>query len=279
MSVFVARVLSSSCLRSETQVPSPPPSLPSASSGPRLAPPANDTAETATAFRAVDGSTRCSCSSSTVPASLAGSRKNRRSAPTSTPVPAVTATHQRLPSNQPGLSGSVNQRLVPAFTSPRNASAASASTTPKIAALRMRLQNPGDRVKASASEAASSPARGRVCPLMTQPSEGCGPSLSSIRSRCASVKSRAIAGRTSTTATPKTISTPVRVALGAARVGDGEGLGQQVGVLGDAPAPDHGGDRGDRERAHAAGGAAAQQHEHAEPAAARRGSPAAALRR
>ena len=56
--VFVARISSLSFRRSETQVPSPPPILPSASSGPRLAPPANDTNETATAFRTVDGSTR-----------------------------------------------------------------------------------------------------------------------------------------------------------------------------------------------------------------------------
>jgi hypothetical protein len=46
--------------------------------------------------------------------------------------------------------------------------------------------------------------------------EGCGLSLSSIRLRCASVKSSAIAGSTSTTATAKTISTLVRVALAAA---------------------------------------------------------------
>src|SRR5262250_608431 len=39
LSAFVALVLLSSCRRCETQVPRPPPSLPSASSGPRLAPP------------------------------------------------------------------------------------------------------------------------------------------------------------------------------------------------------------------------------------------------
>ena len=58
VSVFVARTSSLSFLRSETHVPSPPPILPSASSGPRLAPPANDTSETATPFKTVDGSTR-----------------------------------------------------------------------------------------------------------------------------------------------------------------------------------------------------------------------------
>ena len=122
--------------------------------GPEARAPASDTAETATAFKTVDGSTRCSCSSSTVPGSLAGSRVNRRRAPTSTPAPAVTATHHRLPSNQPGVSGSVNHRSVPAFTIARNANAANASTTPNTTAFRIRPQNPGDRVKASPSGAA-----------------------------------------------------------------------------------------------------------------------------
>src|SRR5215218_2295936 len=45
---------------------------------------------------------------------------------------------------------------------------------------------------------------------------GEGLELSATRSRWASVKSSAIDGSTSTTATPKTISTPVSVALGAA---------------------------------------------------------------
>ena len=81
---------------------------------------------------------------------------------------------------------------------------------------------------------------------------GCGLSPSSIRLRCASVNSRAIDGSTSTTATPKTISTLVSVALGAAPSAIVSVFGQQVGVLGDAPAPDHGGDGADRERARAA---------------------------
>ena len=134
LSVFVARTSSLSLRRSETQVPNPPPIFPSASSGPRLAPPASDTSETATAFRTVEGSTRWSLSSLTVPGSLTGTRKKRRSTPTSTPAPAVTATHQRLPSNQPGFFGSVNQSLVPPLTNARNASAANASTTPNNAA-------------------------------------------------------------------------------------------------------------------------------------------------
>ena len=128
--MFVARTSSLSFRRSETQVPSPPPNFPSASSGPRLAPPASDTSETATAPGTVEGSTRWSLSSSTVPALLSGTRKKRRSTPTMTPAPAVTATHQRLPSNHPGCSGSVNQRSVPPFTNPRNTSPAKASTTP-----------------------------------------------------------------------------------------------------------------------------------------------------
>ena len=75
LSVFVARTSSLSFCRSETQVPSPPPIFPSASSGPRLAPPASDTSETATAPGTVEGSTRWSLSSLTVPASLTGTRK------------------------------------------------------------------------------------------------------------------------------------------------------------------------------------------------------------
>jgi hypothetical protein len=130
----VSLVLVSSLRRCGTQVPSPPPILPSASSGPRLAPPTSDTSETATAFRTVDGSTRSSRSSFSVPDSLAGSRKTRRSTPTSTPAAAVTATHHRLPENQSGFFGSVNQSFVPPLTNPRNASAATASTSPNTTA-------------------------------------------------------------------------------------------------------------------------------------------------
>ena len=151
MSVFVARMSWLSFFRSETQVPSPPPISPSPPSGPRLAPPASDTSDTATAFGAVEGSTRWSFSSSTVPGNLAGSRNSRRSTPTSTPAAAVTATHQRLPSNQPGFFGSVNQRSVPPLTNPRNAKLANARTTPKNAAYPISRQNPGDRVNATPS--------------------------------------------------------------------------------------------------------------------------------
>src|SRR3954463_16134740 len=122
--MFWLRVISS-----ETQVPSPPPINHSPPSGPRLAPPASDTSDTATPFRTVEGSTRSSLISSTVPGNLAGSRNSRRSTPTSTPAAAVTATHQRLPSNQPGVFGSVNQRLVPPLTNPKNAKLANASTS------------------------------------------------------------------------------------------------------------------------------------------------------
>ena len=140
-----------SFFRSETQVPSPPPMFPSASSGPRLAPPASDASDTATAFGTVEGSTRWSLISSTVPGNLAGSRNSRRSTPTSTPAAAVTATHQRLPSNQPGFFGSVNQRLVPPLTNPKNARLANARTTPKNAACPISRQNPGDCVNATPS--------------------------------------------------------------------------------------------------------------------------------
>ncbi len=157
MSVFVARMSSLSFFRSETQVPSPPPISPSPPSGPRLAPPASDTTETATACRTVEGSTRSSFSSWTVPGIFTGSRNSRRSTPTSTPAPAVTATHHRLPSNQPGFFGSVNQRSVPTSTNPRNAKAANASTTPNNAAYPISRQNPGDRATATTSEPGCDP--------------------------------------------------------------------------------------------------------------------------
>ena len=85
---------------------------------------------------------------------------------------------------------------------------------------------------------------------------------SSIRLRWASVNSRAIDGSTSTTATPKTISTPVSVALGAAPSSIVSVLRQQVRVLGDAPAPDHGDDGADRERRGRRGARRGEQHEH-----------------
>src|SRR3954453_13005575 len=146
-----------SFFRSETQVPSPPPISPSAPSGPRLAPPASDTSDTATPFRTVEGSTRSSLISSTVPGNSAGSRNTRRSTPTSTPAAVVTATHQRLPSNQPGVFGSVNQRSVPPLTNPKNARPANASTTPKDAAYPISRQNPGDWVNAPPSAPGGDP--------------------------------------------------------------------------------------------------------------------------
>ena len=69
-----------------------------------------------------------------MPGSLTGTRRKRRRTPTSTPAPAVTATHQRLPSNHPGFFGNVNQSFVPPFTNPKNARPANASTTPNNAA-------------------------------------------------------------------------------------------------------------------------------------------------
>jgi hypothetical protein len=61
-----------------------------------------------------------------MPATFGGTR----STPTSTPAAAVTATHQRLPENQSGFFGTVNQRFVPPFSNPRNAGVTKASTTP-----------------------------------------------------------------------------------------------------------------------------------------------------
>jgi hypothetical protein len=69
-----------------------------------------------------------------VPGSLTGSRRTRRSTPTSTPAAAVTATHHRLPENQSGFFGSVDQSFVPPLTNPRNAYPAKVSTSPNTTA-------------------------------------------------------------------------------------------------------------------------------------------------
>ena len=94
---------------------------------------------------------------------------------------------------------------------------------------------------------------------------GAGLDVSSTKLRWTRVNSSAIAGSTTTTATPKTISTLVSVALGAAASAIVSCCGQQVGVLGDAPGPDHGGDRSDRERAGAAAGVAVSSTSTAAP--------------
>jgi hypothetical protein len=88
--------------------------------------------------------------------------------PTSTSAPAVTPTHQRLPSNQPGSLGSVNQSFVPPLINPKNAKAAKASATPNNAASRMITQNPGDLVSATDSklEDGASFSRDCGCPFM-----------------------------------------------------------------------------------------------------------------
>ena len=107
-----------------------------------------------------------------MPGSLTGTRRKRRRTPTSTPAAAVTATHQRRPSNQSGFFGSVNHSFVPPLTNAKNARAAKASTTPNNAAYRMIAQNPGDRVRATKSEPEDgvSPEPGRGCSLMNEAS-------------------------------------------------------------------------------------------------------------
>ena len=52
--------------------------------------------------------------------------------------------------------------------------------------------------------------------------------------------------------------------------GDRQLLGQQVGVLGKAPGPNHQGRRPHREHASEALGAAAQQHQHSDAAGSRK---------
>ena len=70
-----------------------------------------------------------------------------------------------------------------------------------------------------------------------------------MRLRWTSVNSSPIAGSTMKTATPNTINKPASVALGAAASSMVSFSGQEVGPLRDAPAPDHGGHRANRQRA------------------------------
>ena len=85
------------------QLPAPPPRAPRAFSGPRLAPPISDTAETTVIPGTNRGSTCPSCRSGIRPGISSGRRVRRRNSPTTTPAPAVTATHHHCPPNQPGF--------------------------------------------------------------------------------------------------------------------------------------------------------------------------------
>ena len=131
-SVFTCESSALSPRRRDTQVPAPPPMDPNAFSGPRLAPPISDTADTATIPGTSRGSTRPSCRSAIRPGVCSGSRVTRRSSPTTTPAAAVTAIHHHCPPNQPGLA--TTYQLSPKPMTPMNTKLASAPTTPRAAA-------------------------------------------------------------------------------------------------------------------------------------------------
>src|SRR5689334_2805027 len=121
------------------QLPAPPPMEPRAFSGPRLAPPISDTAETTATPGTIRGSTCPSCRSWIRPGICSGKRVKRRNSPTTTPAPAVTATHHHWPPNQPG-SASAYQRPPNPIT-PMNTRPANAPNTPSATAYPMSSQN------------------------------------------------------------------------------------------------------------------------------------------
>ena len=121
------------------QLPAPPPMEPRAFSGPRLAPPISDTAETTAIPGTNRGSTCPSCRSGIRPGICSGRRVRRRNSPTTTPAPAVTATHHHCPPNQPG-SASTYQRPPNPIT-PMNTRPANAPNTPRATAYPMSTQN------------------------------------------------------------------------------------------------------------------------------------------
>ena len=131
-SVFTWESSLSSPRRWAIQLPTPPPMEASTFSGPTLAPPISDTAETATVPGTSRGSTCSACRSSNKPGTSSGRRVSRRSRPTTTPAAAVTATHHQCPPNQPGLE-SVYHRP-PNLITPRETSPANAPNTPRAAA-------------------------------------------------------------------------------------------------------------------------------------------------
>src|SRR4051812_1977395 len=114
---------------------------PRACSGPRLAPPINDAAETAT-IPGTDRTSTCACSRSSIRLGiLAGRWVTRRRTPTTSPAPAVTPTHHQCPPNHPG-SESVYQ-LSPNPINPMNNMAAPAPKTPSPSAYAISTQNCG----------------------------------------------------------------------------------------------------------------------------------------
>src|SRR4029450_11176474 len=128
-----------SALRRANQVPAPPPMAPSAFSGPRLAPPINDTAETAAIPGTSPGSTCSLFRSANRPGICSGRRVRRRSSPTTTPAAAVTATHHQCPPNQPGSESAYH--LPPKSITPTNTRPANAPNIPRATAYPIRAQN------------------------------------------------------------------------------------------------------------------------------------------
>ena len=118
--------------RRESKEPAPPPMEPRAFSGPTLAPPIKDTADTATIPGTGPGSTCSSWRSAISPEVCSGRRVTRRSTPTRTPAPAVTATHHHCPPNQPGVESTY--QLSPNPITPMNTRPAAAPNTPRAAA-------------------------------------------------------------------------------------------------------------------------------------------------
>src|SRR6476646_8564659 len=125
--------------RREIQLPAPPPMEPRAFSGPRLAPPINDTAETTAIPCTNRGSTCPSFRSAIRPGICSGRRVTRRTSPTTTPAPAVTATHHHCPPNKPGLASTYQRPPNP--ITPMNTRPANAPNTPRATAYPMSTQN------------------------------------------------------------------------------------------------------------------------------------------
>ena len=113
--------------------------VPSAFSGPRLAPPISDTAETTATPGTRRGSTCPSFRSANKPGTCSGRRVSRRSKPTTTPAAAVTATHHHCPPNQPGWASTYHRPPNP--ITPMNTRPANAPNTPSTTAYPISTQN------------------------------------------------------------------------------------------------------------------------------------------
>jgi hypothetical protein len=118
-------------------------------SGPTLAPPISDTADTAMVPGTSPVSKRSALRSSNKPGTSSGRRVSRLSRPTTRPAAAVTATHHQCPPNQPGPEPVVH--LTPNLMIPSDTSPAKAPNTPSANAQPMSTQNSRFRVTAEAT--------------------------------------------------------------------------------------------------------------------------------